>query len=87
MLSGARSEIVAWRGTARTAMGCGAVGVRALRAWGMGARGGGRWWCSGGCAVMLRQPDASAIGKSTPPGLSIAQAHKESVRVGADAHA
>ena len=40
MLSGARSEIVAWRGTARTAMGCGAVGVRALRAWGTGARWG-----------------------------------------------
>jgi hypothetical protein len=39
---------------------------------------------AGGCAVMLRQLDASTMRKSTPLGLSVVQAHKESVRMGVD---
>ena len=65
-------------------MGCGAAGGRALRVWGIGARWG-KGCYGGGCVVMLRQTDASVMGKSTPLGLSAAQTHKESVQMGADA--
>jgi len=59
------------------------------RRWGAARQGDGRCVsgaeCGGRWAVMPRQPNARATGKSMPVGLSGAQAHEDSVRMAADA--
>ena len=77
---GARRGMVVRHGRRwlRHGMGKDAVCTGDRRAVGEGA-------VSGGCAVMLRQPDANAMGKSTCVGLFVAQAHEESLWIGADA--